>query len=120
VSSGRIIGAVTARVAARLEAWGLILALGVLVAFGVAFGAAVFLRPPPPADEDGPGNPGHRYRAAQAVEAWHDGRWYPAHVHSVSDGRYFITYDGFSVSWNEWVGPQRLRSLSTRRPAASR
>jgi hypothetical protein len=109
---------VTARVVSRLEAWGLVLALGVLAAFGVAFGAAVLGRPPSAADNDGPGNVNQRYRAGQAVEAWHEGRWYPAHVQSVSGGRYFITYDGFSVSWNEWVGPQGLRSLS-QRPAAS-
>jgi hypothetical protein len=110
---------VTARLVSRLEAWGLLLALGVFVVFGIAFGQAAFLRPPAATDAEGPGNPSQRYRAAEAVEAWHDGRWYPAHVHSVSSGRYFITYDGFSVSWNEWVGPQKLRPLS-KRPAASR
>lgn len=64
---------------------------------------------PPPAAEDGPGNPSAAYRAEQAVEAWHAGRWYPAHVHSASAGRYFITYDDFSISWHEWVTARRLR-----------
>ena len=94
----------------RLEVWGVVLALVVLAAFGVTFGLTLVPRPAPSdvADE-GPGDPRSRYRAEQAVEAWHDGRWYPAHVHSASADRYFITYDDFSISWHEWVTARRLR-----------
>jgi hypothetical protein len=62
-----------------------------------------------PDADDGPGNPTATYRAEQPVDAWHAGRWYPAQVHSAAGGRYFITYDGFSVSWHEWVTARRLR-----------
>jgi hypothetical protein len=97
--------------ASRFESWALAASLAVLVALGLAFGLAIMPRHRAPSGEadDGPGNPGQRYRAEQAVEAWHDGQWYPAHVHSASAGRYFITYDGFSISWNEWVTARRLR-----------
>ena len=95
----------------RLESWGLFLALGVLLTLGVTFGVAMMPRgQAPSADaDDGPGAPGQSYGAEQAVEAWHGGRWYPAHVHSASAGRYFITYDDFSISWHEWVTARRLR-----------
>jgi len=95
----------------RLELFGLVGALLVLVAFGATFGVALLPRPRMPWAEldDGPGNPASSYRAEQEVDAWHAGRWYPAHVHSASAGRYFITYDGFSVSWHEWVSARRLR-----------
>jgi len=95
----------------RLESWGLWLALAVLLALGLAFGIALVPKGQAPSAEvdDGPGNPDQRYGAEQAVEAWHGGRWYPAHVHSAGAGRYFITYDGYSISWNEWVTARRLR-----------
>ena len=86
-------------------------ALSVLVIVMLSFGAALFLPTPhPSADAElGPGRSDARYDAGQAVEIWQDGRWLPGKVQSVSDGRYFVFYDGFSVSWNEWVGPARLR-----------
>ncbi len=94
----------------RLETWGTVLALGVLALFGASFGLAAWQRSPSTASaEDGPGDPRATYRPRQSVEAWHAGRWYPAHVHSASADRYFITYDGFSVSWNEWVSARRLK-----------
>ena len=96
--------------ATRLEVWGVVLALVVLAAFGVTFGLTLLPRPAPSdLPDDGPGDVRARYRAEQAVEAWHDGRWYPAHVHSASADRYFITYDDFSISWHEWVTARRLR-----------
>jgi hypothetical protein len=111
---------VTARVdSSRLEAWALALALAVLLAFGAAFGIAVLGRTSTAGADDGPGNPSSRYRAKQEVDAWHEGRWYRARVHSASGERYFITYDGFSVSWNEWVSARRLRP-ATKQPAAGR
>jgi hypothetical protein len=94
----------------KLEAWGVVLALAVLVAFGVTFGLALLPRGAgSESADDGPGDPRATYRAEQGVEAWHAGRWYPAHVHSAGAGRYFITYDDFSISWHEWVGARRLR-----------
>jgi hypothetical protein len=94
----------------RLEIWGVVLALGVLGAFGLTFGLTLVPHPAPSdVADDGPGDPRGRYQAKQAVQAWHAGSWYPAHVHSVSGERYFITYDDFSISWHEWVTARRLR-----------
>lgn len=39
---------------------------------------------------------------------WH-GSWYPAHILKTQGDRYYIHYDGYSDSWNEWVGPSRIR-----------
>ena len=94
----------------RLEIWGVLLALGILGAFGLTFGLTLVPRPTASnIADDGPGDPRERYEAKQAVQAWHDGRWYPAHVQSASGARYFITYDDFSISWHEWVTARRLR-----------
>jgi hypothetical protein len=95
----------------RLETAALLVSVAILLALGLSFGIAVMPKgqAPSPTADDGPGNPAIVYRAEQAVDAWHAGRFYPAHVHSASAGRYFVTYDDFSISWNEWVTARRLR-----------
>ncbi len=93
----------------RLETAGLFASLAVLLTLGTILGFAILPKAAAPVETDGPGNPGATYRADQPVFAWHDGRWYPAHVHSADGGRYFITYDEFSISWHEWVTARRLR-----------
>jgi hypothetical protein len=60
--------------------------------------------------EHGPGDPRAAFRAGQAVDVWHAGKWYPGRVHSAANDQYFINYDGFSISWYEWVDASRLRA----------
>ena len=55
-----------------------------------------------------PASSNSAYRAGQSVQILWKGKWYPGRVLDVSGNRYFITYDGYSSSWNEWVGPARL------------
>ena len=94
----------------RWEVVGLGLALAVLGIFAATVGVAFVSRPAAlEVADDGPGDARATYGAGQAVFAWHDGRWYPAHVHSTTEERYFITYDDFSISWHEWVTARRLR-----------
>jgi hypothetical protein len=95
----------------RLEAAALVLACAILVAIGTSFALALIPKTQraSPAVDDGPGDPAATYRIEQPIEAWHAGRWYPAHIHSAAAGRYFITYDNFSTSWHEWVTARRLR-----------
>lgn len=38
------------------------------------------------------------------------GQWWDANVLRVRPGEIFIRYDGYDDSWNEWVGPGRVRS----------
>jgi len=97
----------------RLEVWGLLASLVLIAGLAVTGILAILPKAAPSPDaDDGPGNPTATYRAEQPVDAWHAGRWYPAHVHSAASGRYFITYDDFSVSWHEWVTAKRLRKRS--------
>lgn len=44
-----------------------------------------------------------------AVEVNWKGQWYPARVLKVGNGQWRIRYDGYSSSWDEWVGPDRIR-----------
>jgi hypothetical protein len=48
-------------------------------------------------------------RGSVLVE-WHD-RWYPAQILKQDGRRYFIRYSGYDASWDEWVGPERIRRI---------
>lgn len=47
----------------------------------------------------------------EAVSVLWKGTWYPAHVlKAMGGGRYRIHYDGYDASWDENVGPSRIRA----------
>jgi len=49
--------------------------------------------------------------AGSAVDVLWNGRWYPARVLQVRGAnQWLITYDGYSSSWDEVVGVDRIRS----------
>ena len=45
------------------------------------------------------------------VQIEHNGSWYDGKILKVNadEGTYFVSYDGWSESWNEWVGADRLK-----------
>lgn len=49
------------------------------------------------------------YQAGDNVDIEWSGAWYPGRVKEIKDGKYFITYEGYDSSWDEWVGTERLR-----------
>lgn len=48
-----------------------------------------------------------------AVEIESAGSWYPGKVLQVEEGRFFVAYDGWSETFNEWVTKDRLRGVKT-------
>jgi hypothetical protein len=50
------------------------------------------------------------FGVGDAVEVKWKGSWYPASVLETKNGKYKIHYDGYSNSWDEWVGPNRIRA----------
>ncbi len=48
------------------------------------------------------------------VQVLWKGTWYPASVLKTRETKKgtqsFIHYDGYSASWDEWVGPERIRN----------
>ena len=55
--------------------------------------------------------PQEGFRAGSMVEVLSGGRWYPAKVKEVrANGRWFISYDGWSSYWDEEVGADRIRA----------
>ena len=49
-------------------------------------------------------------RAGDKVQVESAGSWYPGKVLEVKDGQFFVSYDGWSETFNEWVGPDRLKA----------
>jgi hypothetical protein len=54
-----------------------------------------------------------RVRQNQAEVEWH-GTWWAAEVVNTNGGRYYIHYTGWDNSWDEWVGPDRIRMCVAR------
>jgi hypothetical protein len=48
------------------------------------------------------------FNSANAMVEW-GGSWWQAEVLQRAGGRYFIHYTGHASSWDEWVGPNRIR-----------
>jgi hypothetical protein len=55
-----------------------------------------------------------RYHKEDAVLILYGKAWYPGRVLRVEEGEVWVHYDGYSDSWDEKVGPDRLRP--TKRP----
>lgn len=49
------------------------------------------------------------FQKGQRVKALWGGKWWNAQILKTQDKRYYIKYDGYSNSWNEWVGSKRLK-----------
>lgn len=47
------------------------------------------------------------------------GTWYPATVLKGKGSECYIHYDGYGSSWDEWVGPDRIKVAGASAPAAS-
>lgn len=54
------------------------------------------------------------------VSVEHDGNWYEATVLRVDaeKNEFFIKYDDWDESWNEWVGPSRIKGGTKAAPPA--
>ena len=49
------------------------------------------------------------YKKGDAVQVNWKGKWWPAHVIAVKNGKPKVHYDGYDNSWDEWVGPDRIK-----------
>lgn len=53
--------------------------------------------------------PEKQFAPQTPVEVEWQGSWYAATVLNEKAGFHYISYDGYDASWNEWVGPERIR-----------
>lgn len=49
----------------------------------------------------------------EKIQIEHNGSWYDGTILKVNadEGQYFVSYDGWSDSWNEWVGADRIKGF---------
>ena len=52
------------------------------------------------------------FSVGQRVKVEWNSEWWDASVVKVEPSSFFITYEGFDSSWDEWVGPSRIKPLS--------
>lgn len=50
------------------------------------------------------------FSPGDSVDVRWKGRWYAASVLRTDGDKYYIHYDGYASSWDEWVGPHRIRA----------
>ena len=50
-------------------------------------------------------------RDCKKVEVLSKGKWYPARILDKRNGEFYVHYDGYSDSWNEWVTASRVREI---------
>jgi len=50
------------------------------------------------------------FQEGDAVTVLWKGTWYDAHVLKTKGAQTFIHYDGYESSWDEWVGPERIKA----------
>jgi hypothetical protein len=55
-----------------------------------------------------------KYSVNQKIQVLSDGEYYPAVVRKVDDQRYFIHYDDYDTSSDEWVGVDRIKFKSNK------
>ncbi len=65
------------------------------------------------ATESASGDPNASYVAGESVDIHWGSRWWPGKVVKLAGKRYHVTYDGWSESYDETVGPERLRQRAT-------
>ena len=52
----------------------------------------------------------------EKLQISHNGSWYDGKILKVDGDKYFITYDGWSEDWNEWVTVDKLKGFATQAP----
>jgi hypothetical protein len=57
-------------------------------------------------------------KAGEKIQINSSGSWYDGKILKVEGDKYFVTYDGWSDSWDEWVGIDRIRGFKAA-PAAA-
>jgi hypothetical protein len=56
-------------------------------------------------------------KAGEKIQIESSGAWYDGQILKVEGDKYFVSFDGWSDSWDEWVGIERIRGFKTAAPA---
>lgn len=51
-------------------------------------------------------------KAGDKIQIEHSGTWYDGKILKVEGDKYLVSYDGWSDSWDEWVGIDRIKGFA--------
>jgi hypothetical protein len=60
-----------------------------------------------------------RFEVGDQVEVLYSGKWYKARILEVGDGKYKITYEGYSSAWDTWIESSKVRGLAGQNKSSS-
>ena len=52
----------------------------------------------------------------EKVQIEHGGTWYDGKIMKTDGEKYFVSYDGWDESWNEWVTVDKLKGYAVKAP----
>ena len=55
-------------------------------------------------------------KVGEKVKIDHNGSWYDGKILKIEDDKYFVSYDGWSEDWNEWVTIDKLKDFAKAAP----
>jgi len=57
----------------------------------------------------------------EKIQIEHNGSWYDGTILKVNaaEGQYYVSYEGWSETWNEWVGVERIKGFGKEEPKAA-
>ena len=58
----------------------------------------------------------HAQQVGEKVQIDHNGTWYDGKILKIENGKYYVSYDGWSDSWNEWVDTDHLKGFAKAAP----
>ncbi len=52
-----------------------------------------------------------KWKVGDKLSVEWNGKWYPAVIKEIKEGKYKIHYDGYGDNWDEWVTTARMKKL---------
>lgn len=60
-----------------------------------------------------------QYEEGDRVQINYNGTWYPGFVKQVKDNKFYISYDGYSASWDTWMTADKLKKAKGKKKVLS-
>jgi hypothetical protein len=55
-------------------------------------------------------------KIGEKIQIEHNGSWYDGKILKIEADKYYVSYDGWSEDWNEWVTIDKLKGFSAAAP----
>lgn len=55
-------------------------------------------------------------KVGEKIEIDHNGSWYKGKIEKAEGDKFYVSYDDWDETWNEWVTADKLRGYATKAP----